>query len=94
MRSAYESYMIGTPLIGNQNFLTLTTHVIMQAPNYTATAEEMGYAANVTPTGPECFQSAAYYMQCNDLLRLQEMPVDIVACAGLSPLNDGKSLFL
>ena len=60
MRSAYESYVIATPLIGNQNFLTLTTHVIMQAPNYTATAAEMGYAANVTPTVPEYFQSAAF----------------------------------
>lgn len=60
MRSAYESYVIGTPLIGNQNFLTLTTHVITQAPNYTATAAEMGYAANVTPTAPEYFQSAAF----------------------------------
>lgn len=32
MRSVYELYVIATPLIGNQNFLTLTTHVIMHLP--------------------------------------------------------------
>ena len=60
MRSAYESYIIGTPLIGDQNFSTLTTHIITQAPNYTATAAEMGYVANVTSTIPDYFQSPAF----------------------------------
>lgn len=60
MRSAYESYVIATLLIGVQSFATLTTHVIQQAPNYTATPAELGYAANVMPPVPEYFQSAAF----------------------------------
>ena len=60
MRSAYESYVIATPLIGAQSFATLTAHVIQQAPNYTATPAELGYAANVMPPMPEYFQSAAF----------------------------------
>ena len=60
MRSAYESYIIGTPLIGDQKFLTMTTHIITQAPNYIATAAAMGYAANVAPTIAEYFQSSAF----------------------------------
>ena len=77
MCSAYESYVIATPLIGNQNFLTLTTHVIMEAPNYTATAAEMGYAANVTQTMPEYsfgIRSAAHQdgAACNTATRNTE----------------------
>ena len=60
MRSAYESYVIATPLIGDQSFVTLTAHVIQQAPNYTATPAELGYVANATPQVPEYFQSAAF----------------------------------
>lgn len=60
MRSAYESYLVSTPLVGAQTFLTLTTHIIAQAPNFTATAADMGYTALVTSTIPEYFQSPAF----------------------------------
>ena len=60
MRSAYESYIVGTPLVGDQTFLTLTAHTITQAPNFTATAAEMGYAALATPTVSDYFQSVAF----------------------------------
>ena len=60
MRSAYESYVVSTPLVGAQTFLTLTTHIIAQAPNFTATAADMGYTALVTSTIPEYFQSPAF----------------------------------
>lgn len=60
MRSAYESYIVGTPLISDQNFLTLTNHILTQAPNFTATAADMGYAGSAVTTIPEYFQSAAF----------------------------------
>ena len=56
MRSAYESYVLCTPLVGAQ---TLTTQIIAQASNSTATAADTGYAALVTSTIPEYFQSPA-----------------------------------
>ena len=60
MRSAYESYIAGTPLVGDQTFLTLPAHTITQAPNFTATEAEMGYAALATPTVSDYFQSVAF----------------------------------
>ena len=60
MRSAYESFTVSTPLVGNQTFLTLTTHILTQAPNFTATATEMGYTALATPTVPDYLQSPAF----------------------------------
>jgi hypothetical protein len=62
MRAAYESYFISTPLIGDQNFSALTTHIATQAPNFTTTATDMGYAASITSAGiaPDYLQSSAF----------------------------------
>ena len=62
MRAAYESYLISTPLIKNQSFASLTTHIVTQAPNFSTTAAELGYTANMVPaaTGSDYFQSPAF----------------------------------
>ena len=62
MRAAYESYLISTPLIGEQTFAALTTHIAQQAPNFTTTAADMGYAASTIAaiTAPDYFQSPAF----------------------------------
>lgn len=62
IRAAYDTYLVGTPLVGNQTFSTLTAHIIALAPNFTATAAELGYSASVSPTllQPDLLQSPAF----------------------------------
>ena len=48
---AIESYLVTHPLVGNQIYRELTTHVLQQAPNFAPTAASMGYAATtIVPT--------------------------------------------
>ena len=48
---AIESYLVTHPLVGNQIYRDLTTHVLQQAPNFAPTAASMGYAATtIVPT--------------------------------------------
>lgn len=58
MRAAYDTYLVSTPLVGDQTFTTLTAHIIMQAPNFTATASQLGYSASAQQT--DFFQSPAF----------------------------------
>lgn len=62
MRAAYESYLVSTPLIRDQSFAALTTHIVTQAPNFTTTAAEMGYTAQMAGSvaGADYFQSPAF----------------------------------
>ena len=62
IRAAYDSYLVGTPLVGNQTFSTLTAHIVAQAPNFSATAAELGYSASVSTTllQPDLLQSPAF----------------------------------
>ena len=62
IRAAYDSYLVGTPLVGEQTFATLTEHIIMQAPNFTATAAELGYSASsaALTQSADYFQSPAF----------------------------------
>lgn len=45
---AIESYLVAHPLIGQQVYRDLTTHVLKQAPNFTPTVASTGYAASTT----------------------------------------------
>ena len=47
---AIESYLVTHPLVGNQQYRELTTHVLQQAPNFAPTAASMGYAATTIVT--------------------------------------------
>ena len=58
IRAAYDTYLVSTPLVGAQTFVTLTAHIITQAPNFTATASEFGYAANAQQS--DFLQSPAF----------------------------------
>lgn len=46
VQHAIDSYLVTTPLVSEQTFVTLTTHVVEQAPNFTPTTASMGYSAN------------------------------------------------
>lgn len=46
VQHAIDSYLVATPLVSEQTFVTLTTHVVQQAPNFTPTTASMGYSAN------------------------------------------------
>ena len=46
IRASDDTYMVSTPLVANQTFSTMTAHILTQAPNFTATAVELGYAAS------------------------------------------------
>ena len=41
-----DTYLVAHPLVGEQTFLALTTHVVEQAPNFAPKIASMGYAAN------------------------------------------------
>ena len=45
IQHAIESYLVATRLVSEQTFLTLTTHVVEQAPNFMPTTASMGYSA-------------------------------------------------
>lgn len=66
---AIDSYLVTHPLVGQQLYRELTTHVLQQAPNFTPTAASMGYAATASaPTNaqtepssiPTLLQSSAF----------------------------------
>ena len=42
VQHAIGSYLVATPLVSEQTFVTLTTHVVQQAPNFTPTTASMG----------------------------------------------------
>ena len=46
IQHAIDTYLVAHPLVGEQTFLALTTHVVEQAPNFAPTIASMGYAAN------------------------------------------------
>ena len=56
--AAYDTYLVSTPLVGNQTFNAMTAHIITQAPNFTATASELGYAASTQQS--DFFHSPAF----------------------------------
>ena len=62
IRAAYDTYLVSTPLVGNQTFSTLTAHIVAQAPNFTAMAAELGYSASAsaTATPSDILQSPAF----------------------------------
>lgn len=45
IHQAIESYLVTHPLVEQQLYRDMTTHVLQQAPNFTPTAASMGYAA-------------------------------------------------
>ena len=62
IRAAYDTYLVSTPLVSNQTFSTLIAHIVAQAPNFTATAAELGYSASASATATplDLFQSPAF----------------------------------
>ena len=58
IRAAYDTYLVSTPLVGDQTFSTMTAHILTQAPNFTATAAELGYAASTQQS--DFFHSPAF----------------------------------
>ena len=46
VQHAIDSYLVAHLLVGDQTFLSLTTHVLQQAPNFALTVTSMGYSAN------------------------------------------------
>ena len=53
VQHAIDSYLVAHPLIGDQTFLALTTHVLQQAPNFAPTVASMGYSASTTTDSPQ-----------------------------------------
>ena len=58
MRAAYDTYFVSTPLVANQTFSMMTAHILTQAPNFTATAAELGYAVSTQQS--DFFHSPAF----------------------------------
>jgi hypothetical protein len=59
VQHAIDSYLVAHPLVGDQTFITLTTHVLQQAPNFAPTVASMGYSASTTIDSPH-IQSEAF----------------------------------
>lgn len=52
VQHAIDSYLVAHPLVGDQTFVALTTHVLQQAPNFAPTVASMGYSASTTTDSP------------------------------------------
>ena len=61
--TAITSYLTAHPLVANQTFLGFVNHITEQAPNFTPTPIDLGYAAAASAPhqpAPEYFESAAF----------------------------------
>ena len=66
VQHAIDSYLVANPLVGEQTFLALTTHVLQQAPNFAPTIASLGYSANAATDHhirpPESFLSSPAFV--------------------------------